>query len=452
MRSVAYPSFGSRWFGSRPSGRPPAALLATTLVAMGLLVAAARPVAAAVTILYVDRNNAGCSDSGAGTQTAPFCTISKGAAVATAGQTVQVAAGTYNELVTVAHSGAAGAPITLTAAPGASVTVSGKADAFKIAARSYVTVQNFTVTATSSFGILVSGSSNITISGNHVSNAGQPVSGATKYGIKLVGTTSSLISHNVAFNNTDAGVFLDGTTSGVRVTGNTTYGNARGYTRAAPGIDVRGHDNTVDRNVSHDNEDSGLQFYTGSHDNLVVDNLSYRNGDHGIDDLHSTGQRIISNTVYGNVTAGINVEGSSTGATVANNISVDNGVNSPRTKSNIRVDATSTSGTTVNWNLVYLSVSGQVMYVWGSKSYATLAALQSATGQESRGRQANPSFVATGSNFHLKAGSPAIDAANSAASGETTTDLAGTTRRDDPATTNTGSGPRTYDERGAYEF
>ncbi|HEX9342574.1 MAG TPA: right-handed parallel beta-helix repeat-containing protein [Actinomycetota bacterium] len=432
--------------------RLPATLLAAALIAMGLLVAASRPVAAAATVLYVDQSNASCSDSGAGTQTAPFCTIGQGAAVATAGQTVQVASGTYNELVTVAHSGTSGAPIVLTAAPGASVIVSGKADAFKIASKSYVTVRNFTVTGTSSYGVLVANSSNIVISGNHVSAAGQRVSGSTKYGIKFVGSTNALVSGNVSHDNSDAGIFLDATTNGVEVTGNTTYGNARGYTRAAPGIDVRGHHNTVDRNVSHNNEDSGLQFYSGSHDNLVVDNLSYRNGDHGIDDLHSTGQRILSNTVFGNVTAGVNLEGSSTGATVENNISVDNGVNSPRTKSNIRVDATSTSGTTVNWNLVDLSVSGQVMYVWGAKSYATLSAFQSASGQESHGRQANPSWVAAGSNFHLKAGSPAIDSANSGVSGETSTDLEGKARRDDSATANTGTGPRTYDDRGAYEF
>ncbi len=429
----------------------PVRLLAAALIATGLLVAASGP-AAAATVLYVNQSSASCNDSGAGTQAAPFCTINKAASVATAGQTVQVASGTYNELVTVAHSGTAAAPVTLTAASGASVTVSGKADGFKLASKSYVVVQNFTVTGTTSYGILVSGSSQVTLRGNHVSNAGQRASGLTKYGIRLQATTASLVSGNVAFNNSDAGIFLDGTTSGVRVTGNTTYGNARGYTRAAPGIDVRGHNNTIDRNVSHNNEDSGLQFYTGSHDNLVVDNLSYRNGDHGIDDLHATGQRIISNTVYDNVTAGINVEGTSTGATIENNLSVDNGVNSPRTKSNLRVDSTSTSGATVNYNLVYLSVSGQVMYVWGSKSYSSLAAFQAATGQESHGRQANPSWVSTGSNFHLKAGSPAIDSANAAASGETATDLAGKARADDPATANTGAGARAYDDRGAYEF
>jgi parallel beta-helix repeat protein len=561
-------------------------------VAVALLAVDARAAGAAPTVLYVDRNNPSCSDSGSGTSTQPYCTIKKGASVATAGRTVQVASGTYPELVTVSNSGVAGSPIVITAAPGASVTVSGQANGFKLSGRSYVTVQGFTVANTSSYGfyvassstnvtisgntisndasngiyvttsssnVTVSGntvsgadgagiyvntlsnitvsnntvsgttsygiynrsSSNVTISGNHVSGTGShgiyvspsssgvtvnnnQVSGTTgygiwantssgvtasgntisstssyglsvesssnvtvsgndvsdagertpdliKYGIKLTDTTASLVSGNVSHDNSNSGIFLDATTSGVQVTGNEAFGNARGYSRAAPGIDVRGHDNTIDRNVSHDNEDSGLQFYSGSHDNLVVDNLTYGNGDHGIDDLGSTNQQIISNTVYDNVTAGINVEGSSTGATIENNIAVDNGINSPRTHGNIRVDSTSTTGTTVNYNLVYLTTP-DTMYVWGSTSYTSLAAFQSATGQESHGLQALPNWVSTGSNFHLGAGSPAIDSADSGVSGETSTDLEGQARVNDPATPNSGAGPRTYDDRGAYEF
>ena len=461
---------------SQPSPLLRARLLVVVIAATALAAVWAQTADAAASVLYVDKNNSSCSDSGSGTSSVPFCTIGKGASVAVAGQTVQVASGTYSELVTVAHSGSAGSPIVVTAAPGASVTVSGQANGFKVSSKSYITIRGFTVRGTTSYGIYVTGgssnvtvsgnsvrdtasygihikdSSNITVSGNDVSGAGERVSGSTKYGIKFANSTSSLVSANTSHDNSEAGVFLDGTTSGVRVTGNHTFGNARGYTRAAPGIDVRGHDNTIDRNISHDNEDSGLQFYSGSHDNLVVDNLSYRNGDHGIDDLNSTRQRIISNTVYKNVTAGINVEGTSPGATIENNIAVDNGINSPRTKSNIRVDSNSTSGTTVDFNLVYLSVSGQVMYVWGSSSYTSLAAFR-ATGQEAHGIQANPQWVSAASgNFHLLAGSPAVDSANSGVSGETSTDREGKSRVDAPGTPNTGAGPRSYDDRGAFEF
>src|SRR5437773_887165 len=75
--------------------------------------------------LYVDRANPACSDSGPGSQSQPFCTIGAGAALVTAGQTVQVASGTYPEVVRVARSGAAGASIVFTSAPGAAVTLTG---------------------------------------------------------------------------------------------------------------------------------------------------------------------------------------------------------------------------------------------------------------------------------------------------------------------------------------
>ena len=130
------------------------------------------------------------------------------------------------------------------------------------------------------------------------------------------------VTVNTSDHNSEAGILLQSGTTGTLVSGNTTFANARGYTRAAPGIDVRSTGNTVQDNVSHDNEDSGLQFYTGGGGNLVLDNLSYRNGDHGIDDLNAPGQTIIGNTVYGNVAAGINLEGTSSGGTLANNVSV----------------------------------------------------------------------------------------------------------------------------------
>ena len=49
-----------------------------------------------------------------------------------------------------------------------------------------------------------------------------------------------------------------------------------------------GSNNTVRANVSHDNEDSGIQFYTGGDNGMAALNVTYNNGDHGIDDLNVT--------------------------------------------------------------------------------------------------------------------------------------------------------------------
>jgi len=78
---------------------------------------------AAGTTYYVATNG---NDANAGTSaSAPFRTIQKCASVVTAGGTCQIATGAYHETVTPAHSGVAGAPITFTAASGASVTIDG---------------------------------------------------------------------------------------------------------------------------------------------------------------------------------------------------------------------------------------------------------------------------------------------------------------------------------------
>jgi len=406
--------------------------------------------------LYVGGDN--CSDGGAGTATQPFCTIVKAATVASAGQTVLVVGGTYNGRVSVAHSGTAGSPIIFQAAPGADVIVTGGTNGFAVAGRQYVTIDGFTVTDTSSYGIYVSSSQHIVISNNTVTGSGSRVSGRIAAGIYLSGTTASTVVGNTSDDNSDHGIYLTSTTSSVTVSGNEASRNANGYRRNANGIDVVGPDNVVIGNVTHDNEDSGIQFYTGGDNNLATLNVSYNNGDHGIDNLNVTGGRIVGNTIYHNCTSGINVEGTSGNYLVENNIAVDNavypaynGISCNRRAGNIGIWDSAPSTTIVDANLVYLSTPG-TMYVFGS-SFASLSAMQTATGQEEFGTQADPRFVNSSSgDLRVRQGSPAIDSADSEAPGEQDADIDGLPRVDDPLVANTGIGPRAYDDRGAHEF
>jgi parallel beta-helix repeat protein len=419
------------------------------------------PARGATAVLYVGQS--GCSDGGPGTDPgAPFCTIRAALAVATAGSTVSVAGGTYAADVTFPRSGTPAARITLAGTPGATV-LAGGTNGVKISSGSYITVTGITTTGSTG------------------------VQGATSQGIYLNKVTASVVRDNLTDHNSDAGIYLTNGSTGVTVSGNESAWNAFGYIRNAPGIDLRSAGNTVVRNVVHDNEDTGIQLYSGGSDNLVADNLSYHNkgftstvltncnhpktgdtagcitGDHGIDDFNVSGNRIIGNTVSDNVAAGINVEASdpsrSGGFTVENNISVDNAVNCPngaggtegcpRTSGNIRIDGSSGAGTTVDANLVNLSVKGYE-YTWGKTPYATLAAFQAASGQEPHGIQADPRWVAPASaNFRLTAASSAIDSADSAAPGEQATDLLGNPRVDVAAVAN---GPSGYDDRGAFEY
>ncbi len=136
--------------------------------------------------------------------------------------------------------------------------------------------------------------------------------------------------------------------------------------RAANGIYLYGSSsNLIQRNRFHDNQGTGLQIQSSSNNNILLNNFSYNNGDHGIDITSAvTGTAVINNTVYKNVTSGINVEGGSINTRLANNITVDNAINNPRGVGNIRVDGQSTTGTTIDYDEVFLSQPG-ILVVWG---------------------------------------------------------------------------------------
>ncbi len=403
-----------------------------------------------VTAAYVDNTNAACSDTGPGSVEMPYCTITKGTSRLLPGQTLFVGNGTYPEQISPTNSGTATEPITITAIAGTNPVVgtSAKAHGIYLSGKHYVNISGLTVSGTTSDGVYVTSSDHINLSGLHVTTSGQPTADGYAKGMKIISTTASTVTGSTVNNNTDSGIYLAQGATGNIVSGNTAYGNARQYTRAAPGIDLRSGPNTVINNISHDNEDTGIQLYTGSDGSLVANNVVYHNGDHGIDDYQAPNQTIISNTVYANVTSGINLEGGSSGGLVENNISMDNGVGSPRSVGDIRVDATAQTGTTVDYNLVYLHTTA-TQYVWGTTNYASLAAFASASGQEAHGLEADPRLAnANAGNFALTSGSPAIDSGNSAVSGERATDIVGVARYDDPAVPN---GPGGFDDRGAYE-
>jgi parallel beta-helix repeat protein len=448
------------------------------LLSAGLLAAAVlifTKVKTVPTILYVDENNAVCTDHGPGTADQPFCTISKAASLAVAGQTVKVFSGTYAENVIPAHSGAAGSPIIFTAARGAHVVVTGKttgSNGFTILGKKYITIRKFTISGTSGHGIAAtSACSFLRIIGNHITGAGRSTNSSTiKSAINLNVATHSLIQGNVLDRNTSSGIYLARGSDDNRMDHNDVSYNASRYTnpsgiydRLAPGIDVRGSANIISSNISHDNDDSGIQIVQGAHLNVVTNNVLYHNkdypnpkaGDHGIDVLGAPDNTIASNTVDSNMTAGINVEGASTGTTLANNISVNNGLPaSPRTKGDIRVTSSAIPGTLIDYDEIYMTKTTGTIITWDSATFKSLAALHAPYPDvEADGLQANPNWASPESgDFHLTENSPAIDSANSSVPGQLTHDQEGTPRRDDPNVVNTGAGVRTYDDRGAYEF
>jgi len=343
--------------------------------------------------------------------------------VAKAGQTVLVASGSYGGDVISGASGTSAAPIVIQAAPGAAVSVVGGTNGFKVSSKSWVTIRGFTVQGSAGAGILLSSATNVRVEGNDVSASGQRASGLTNPGIRLSATSTSTVTGNVTHDNSDHGISLSSGSQGNVIAGNESYANARGIARAAEGIFLRGSpNNTVSANRCHDNEDSGIGLWDSSNGTVVVNNATYRNGDHGIDTLSSTGEQIVSNSVFKNVDSGIEMQGGA-GAALRNNVSVDNGINSPRTSGDIRVvDSTSAAATTLDSDLLYLS-SGTILIDYVGVKYSSLASFRTAVGQEKRGRQGDPRWVAplTG-DFHLLAGSPAIDSADASIAAEPSVD------------------------------
>ena len=144
------------------------------------------------------------------------------------------------------------------------MTVRGGVNGFRINSRSFVTVRGFTVVDTTGHGINVTQSAHITIEDNNVSGSGEQALGATGRGISLATTTDSLVRRNVTHDNSDAGIFLGLGSTGNVVSGNRSSRNARGYVRAAVGIDVRGASSQVSSNLVFDNEDSGINIWDGA--------------------------------------------------------------------------------------------------------------------------------------------------------------------------------------------
>jgi parallel beta-helix repeat protein len=421
------------------------------VVAPVLLLAAA-PASSAAATLHVDKNNPNCSNGGVGTASQPFCTISAAASRTMAGTTVLVRAGTYMEEVRP-RSGMAGLPVIFEAAAGETVTVTGKEYGFYVAGRSWVTMRGFRVTNTQDDGFHVSsGASNIKVIGNTIASAGTPNGIDEAEGVSVTDSSNVLIQDNVVEDNSSYGIYLANTT-GVQVYRNTSAFNAEVVARRASGIRVHTSTGaTISSNITHHNEDSGIEFVRGASNNLAVNNVSYDNGDHGIDNLEAPNQRLLSNTVLGNVTAGINAEGGSTGTVIANNISVDNAIDGPRTRGNIRVDSSSIMGSSMDYDVVHLRTTG-TMLVWGNTSYSSLSAFRTVTAQEANGIEADPRWANLAArDLHLTSASPAVDSANSGINGHTSVDVAGTPRIDAKNVPNTGVGPRTFDDRGAYEL
>ncbi|MFI2612009.1 DUF1565 domain-containing protein [Kitasatospora sp. NPDC018619] len=372
----------------------------TLLGAVGLPAVSAGGAAAAGSTLHVNRTT-GCTDSGTGTASAPYCTIGAAVAAAQPGQTVEIAEGTYNEELTFTRSGTAGAPITfrgVTGPWGASAQIGDQAapvHGFVVKGVDHLRFENFDVTAAPKSALLVDGAHDVSF--DRVSLA----EGAT---VRVTnGSADVRFGRGRVGSYQDPAILVDGGSTGTVVTTNQVYKPGSGIA-TVPGIVVKDAPNTV----------------------------------------------VVANTVDAPCARGVVLDGGSAGAVVENN--VVNTANSWRPCGaqaagavGITVGPEATAGSRADYNVVD-SRSGGPAYSWAARPYSSQEEFTAATGQGEHDFVA-PSWVDRGPDAPPD---HKVDSADENAPGMLPTGSDGRAPGDDPTVPNTGTGSGIRD-RGATE-
>jgi PKD repeat protein len=371
----------------------------------------AKAAPAPASALYVDPPLSSCSDSGAGTQAVPFCTLQHAADVVNPGQTVVIEA-VIGTPVTISRSGTQGAPITFTYAG----TIRQYLEPAQPTGQPVVTIKNAQYVTLSGLGIIHWGGDD-----------GIDVIGSS--GITLNGLT---IQHEfrTAPEQAAAGISIDGTSSDVTVTGTRVNG-------------LHGDDAIVAQ-AGAQQVTLATNFITGVLDaGILLD---------GTTDAVVTG-----NTVIAVCQAQINAQPDAlelidgTSVVAENNVLEAGPVGTCAPGSDLLADQASVSsagGVTADYNAFATYGTGSSDYSWDGVSYSSVAAFQAAVPGQGAHDILLPGTVGT----LLPEGSPAIDSANCAAPGYTSTDLNGNARVQDPLATDASLGNGTcYADRGAFE-
>jgi hypothetical protein len=377
----------------RPRSIAASAATIIATVSMSPLVAQA---AGQITV-YVDGASSACTDSGSGTQAAPFCTIQAAADVAEPGDVVSVAAGSYAAF-TVSRSGTASAPIVFTGngvRTALGLSSSAIAGGVTLNAVDYVEVEAFRILPATGNAATVNGGSNLTFANDLFGP--QDAASKAETAVHVTGGASAV---TVRDSNVDAGLTVDGGSTGTILTTNRFSSDLASAVLLSGAVNTAVTSNTIDGCGS-------IVSATGS----------------------STGTSIENNVIQGDETL------STTDANCA-----------PTAQSyGISVDTSSAGSTTADYNDVYVAGTGSAAYAWNSATYTTGSGLSAVTGQGGHDYNSAAGMV-------VAEKSPLINSANSAAIGEQSVDINGKPRTDDPLVTPTGAGPYNDYDRGAYQF
>jgi hypothetical protein len=275
MRCKLFGFFTPRQAGKRPAGRRPFRPVLEPLEARAL----------PSTFVVAPTG----SDSNPGTLALPFATLSRAAAAATGGDTVDLRGGTYQlaSAQWLGSSGSAGAHVLFQSYPGETALLDGSGlhagtNAIGVGGR-YIDLQNFNVRGATQ--------DDITISGQYVTLQNLEVSYAAHNGIAVWGGSHVRLLTNTVHDNQYAAVYSGyssmGVVSDILVDGNAVYHNSLmnssrtlggGWPAAVGGQRVTGY--TITNNAVYENygegidfslDDGGLASGNSLHDNYSVE-------------------------------------------------------------------------------------------------------------------------------------------------------------------------------------
>ncbi|HXS81394.1 MAG TPA: right-handed parallel beta-helix repeat-containing protein [Methylomirabilota bacterium] len=300
---------------------------------------------------YVDALSGSCSNSGAGTEAQPYCTIT--AAVTAhkgAGITIMVKPGIYREQVTVPASGASGSPFVIQAA-GPGVVIDGSDD-FSNAAQWTLLSGNVWLASSVSWGPLqvfldgaridsstvapaslpsrsyrwVSGSGLYVNAGGGSPATHMALVGHRKYGFNL-STKSFVTMDGFEISHTeDRGINMQTGCTDLIVSNNkVTFANSYGIQT------VNGQRMTISGNTVSDCNFHGIGVTAGASACVVSNNESFRNAKpgtrvaNGIYLFGATGNTISGNRLHDNQDTGLQFSGAANNNVSFNNRSWSNG-------------------------------------------------------------------------------------------------------------------------------
>ena len=205
------------------------------------------------------------NDANAGTMDTPWKTLTYAASKLTAGDTLYIRGGTYQEKVNFSVSGTSSQLIKILAYPGETPVIDG----------------NYTLPpATSTYSDLV------TFTGSYIQADGLEVKNSYWAGVEIAGSSDTLTHFN-SHDNLEAGIITWGSKNAM-VQDSTIYGNAKSFANGVYNYSGR---------TSHS---TGLSSAGQSTGTILRRNTVYHNWGEGLDTYNSMNNTVEDNVVYDN--------------------------------------------------------------------------------------------------------------------------------------------------------